>query len=321
MPIDKITTQYPTGNNLYALIYNKDQEVAYPTGKAFETYGTSGRDASDYAIAMSEIAGTGYYYASWPTWMDNGTYSYVMRIRAGSTPVNGDTGFGPWEKYWTGTALAAEPDTNAVAICNQGLLLVGGKKDAQVITSLGDGTPTSDACDLIYHPIRKTVIARGYFQETIKYGECAENTTWSGEQADWEYVFDLPSDYIKLIRQCHEDSPETEYRSEVIQGKLFSNVYSNSDGDAAYIKYKWNETDGDNFSQELVNCIAHLIGASLAPQILGVENGGVRRHYLLEEYEKYILPTNDGVAQSVQYKRDIFRSKWKILGGRVRKDF
>jgi hypothetical protein len=318
MPINKFRTQYTTGSNLYILLYNKDQEVAYPVGEEFETYGTSSRDASDYAISLSEITGTGFYYASWPSWVTAGNYDVIVRIQTGANPADSDTGYGPVEKYWTGSAIAEEPETNAVAICNQALVECGGGKDTETITALGDGTPTSDLCELIYTPVRKEMISRGYFEECIKYADCAESS-FSGEMADWDYVFDLPSDYLKLIRQCHENSLETEYRSEVMQGYLFSNVYSNEDGDGAYIKYKWNNTDGSTFSQELVNCIKTKMAICMIPRLIKGEVGDKKRYYLQRDFENIIWPTNSGVSQSVQFNRDRFRHHWPILAGRSRK--
>ena len=203
-------------------------------------------------------------------------------------------------------------------IVNLSLDLVAGGRDAKVINSLTQGTKTAELCGRWYDTSRIIVIKRGYFQECIDYAEC-EETSDDIEMADYDDAFDLPDDYLALIRQCHESSIESEYRCEVKGNYLLSNNYTNDDGDAAYIKYKWDNEDPDTYSEELIECIAVRLAANLAPSIIGGDKGQTRRHYLLEEFEKLILPVNNSVSQSVQYKRDLYRHNFPILGGRTRK--
>ena len=313
---NEIRSAYPTGYNLYALLFNGTNKVWYNTGGVFETHGTSSRTNADYAVSLTEVA-TGYYTANWPTSMSSGTYNTIIKLRAGSTPANSDaTVGGPAEYFWTGTRATAAPEQNAVNICNQSLAKLAGGKNSIKITALGDGTKTSDLCDLLYTPNRKEVLARGYWEEVVYYADLGSESSYSGEYGDWDYVFDLPSNCLRVLKQTHESCIETEYRCEIFQGKLFTNVYTNDDNDSAYIKYVKNETDASVFSQELINCIATKLAAELAPQTLGGETGYTRRFRLLEEFEKLVLPTNESVNQSQQYARDLFRSKFGILGGR-----
>ena len=317
MAINKFRTQYPTGSNLYILLYNEDQEVAYIVGEVFETYGTSSRNASEYAITMTELGSTGYYYASWPSWIERGNYDVVVKIRAGSTPADSDTGFGPVEKYWTGTAIAVDPETNAVHICNRALAKIGGGDDTLEITALGDGTDTSDLCDLLYTGVRKIVLKRIKPQECSYYADLGSESSFSGEKADWNYVFDLPSGYLTLVKQTYELNHKTEIRCEIKQGQLFTNVFSNEAGDSAYIEYITNETDGSVFSEEVINAIATLLAADLTPRITSGDWGWRRRKELLDEFENLVLPNAMGVNRSQQFHDERPQlSKYDWLAGR-----
>lgn len=319
MAIDKFRTQYPTGSNLYILLWDEDQKVAYIQGQVFEAYGTSSRTASDYAINMTEKASSGYYSASWPSWVERGNYDVVVKIRAGATPADSDTGFGPVERYWTGSAIAVDPETNAVHICNRSLAKIGGGENARTITALGDGTPTSDLCDLLYTPARKTVLKRMKPQEVSFYADLGDESSFGGEKAEWDLVFDLPSDNLIVCRQTDEKYHKINYPYQIKQNKLFTNVFSNEDGDSAYIEYIKNETDGSVFSEEVINAIATLMAADLTPRITSGEWGWKRRQDLLEEFESLVLLNAQGINRSMQFsdENENYRpSHYNILGDR-----
>lgn len=312
---NELRTSYPTGNTIYCLIFDKDEEkVWYPTGEDFETHGTSSRTNADYAIVLTELA-VGYYMEDWPSAMPNGDYDVLYFIQAGASPANTDRSYGPYPKAWSGTRVADVAEQNAVNICNLALAKLGGGRNAQKITALGDGSKTSNLCDLLYTPVRKEVLARGEWQEVTYYKDLGSESSLS-EQSDWEYVFALPSDCLKCIRQTHEESHYVNYDHKVIQSKLLTNVCSNTAGDSAYIEYVKNETNADVFSQECVRAIATLLAAELAPQILSGDAGFKRRDALLEEYEKIVLPTSMGINHSQQFNRGFIRAKFKWLGGR-----
>ncbi len=312
---NEIRTAYPAGNSLYALIFDREEEkVWYPTSEVFETHGTGSRTNADYAIALTELA-VGYYLADWPTAMPSGTYETIIFIRATGTPLDTDRGFGPAEKAWSGTRVADVAEQNSVNICNLSLAKIGGGVNIVKITALGDGTDTSDLCDLLYTPVRKEVLARGEWQEVTYYKDLGSESSLT-EQSDWEYVFALPSDCLKVIKQTHEEANTIEYDHKVIQSKLLTNVLSNTAGSSAYIEYVKNEGNADVFSQECVNTMTTKLGAELSPQTLGGEAGIKRRDALLEEYETLVLPTSMGINQSQQYNRGFRNSKFRIFGGR-----
>lgn len=310
--------QYPTGNTVYALYFDREEEkIWYPTSEVFETHGTGSRTNADYAVSLTELA-VGYYLADWPVAMPSGNYDVIIKIQAGASPANSDRGYGPVEKAWSGMRVADVAEQNAVNICNLMLAKLGGGRDTSKITALGDGTKTSDLCDLIYTPVRKEVLARGEWQEVTYYKDLGSESSIL-EQADWEHVFALPSDCLKVMRQIHEEAHQVDYDHKVLQSKLLTNVLSNSAGDSAYIEYIKNETNADVFSQECVNALVIKGAAELAPQIIKGNDGYKRRDFLLEEFETLVLPTNMGINHSQQYNRGFRRTKFHILGGRYSK--
>lgn len=317
-----IRTSFSTGYNLYALIYDfENSKVWYPTGAVFETWGTGGRSTLDYAIILSELAsGIGYYIADWPSGMTAGTYDYVIKYRAGAAPADSDeTMSGPVKKYWTGVSEAEEPETNAVNICNRALGILGGGEDTRTIATLGDGEKTSDLCDLFYTPARKTVLTRLHPQECSYYADLGDESSFSGEKAEWTYVFDLPSGCLDVIRQTDEKYHRIEYSYEVKQSKLFTNALSNEDGDSAYIEWVKNETNGSLFSEETVKCISVLLASDLAPRIVAGDWGWKRRIDLLDEFEKLTLPTAKGINHRQQHEHNKHfgrDSNYSILGDR-----
>jgi hypothetical protein len=319
MAINKFRTQYPTGQTLYIFLWNEDEEIAYPVGETFETYGTSSRTASDYAISMTEEGSTGYYTASWPSWVERGHYDVVVKIQAGASPADSDTGFGPTERYWTGTSVSADVETSPINICNRALAKAGGGDNVLTITSLSDTDKTSVLCNLLYTPCRRQVLKRMKPQECLYYADLGAESSFSGEKAEWDYVFDLPSDNLIVCRQTDERYHKIDHRYEIKQNKLFTNTYSNEDGDSAYIEYVKNETDADVFSEEVANAIATLLAAEITPRITGGEWGWKRRQELLEEFESLILLNSTGINKSMQYndEQEQYReSHYSWLGDR-----
>lgn len=319
MAINKIRITDETGQNLYAFIRDENALICYPAGETFEIYGTSSRDASDYAITLTEQS-VGYYTASWPSFIERGDYDVVIRLRVGSTPADSDYNVGgPTETYWTGTAIATTPESNELEVCNRALAKMGGAKDnTYPIDSVGDGEGgTSDNCNRLITPIRREVLKRIKPQECTYYAEF-EESSFSGEKGQYEYVFDLPDDCLIVTRMIDESDHTKEYKYKIIQGYLFSNDYSNDDGDAAYCEYIKNETDWAALSDEVVEAAVTKLAAELTPLEIGGEWAHRRRQELLEEYETLLLPVAKGVNRSMQFSdEEKDTNKYSYLGGRT----
>lgn len=302
---NEITTAYATGNTLYATIRDEDLDVAYIAGETFEEHGTSSRTNSDYSIALTEDS-VGYYAADYPSWIERGTYETIIYLQAGSSPADSDTPVaGPTEKYWTGTAVVEAPETNAVHICNRALAKLGGGGDNTLtIDALGDGTDTGDLCDLLYTAVRREVLKRMKPQECSYYADLGDESSTTAEKAEWEYVFDLPSDNLIVVRQTDEEYHKIDYPYQIKQSYLFTNILSNTDRDSAYIEYIKNETDGDSFSDEVIEAMATLLASRLAPRIVKGDKGWQVSGDLLNLYETLVLPTSMGINQSQQFHQE-----------------
>lgn len=318
MAINKIRVTEATLQSLYAFIWDENAQICYPAGETFEAYGTSSRNASDYAINLTEIS-VGYYTASWPSFIARGDYDVVIRLRVGATPADSDYNIGgPTETYWTGTAIATTPESNELEVCNRALAKMGGAKDnTYPIESVGDGEGgTSDNCNRLITPIRKEVLKRIKPQECTYFAEF-EASSFSGEKGEWEYVFDWPDDCLIPMRMVDESNHSKEYKYKIMQGYLFSNDYSNDDGDAAYCEYIKNETDWLALSDEIVEAAVTKLAAELAPLEVGGEWAHERRQELLEEYETLCIPKAKGINQSQQFSdEEKDTNKYSFLGGR-----
>jgi hypothetical protein len=86
-----------------------DGYVWYPTGNAFEVFGTSSRTTANYkAITMTEVAtGSSYYRGTFPSAITAGaTYDIQFRQQVGGTAANTDYYAGGQGFQWTGSAVA-----------------------------------------------------------------------------------------------------------------------------------------------------------------------------------------------------------------------
>jgi len=203
-----------------------------------------------------------------------------------------------------------------VEICNLALAKLGGGSDTLTITAMGDGSKTSDLCELLYDLIRKEVLKRMKPQECTEYKELDESDD-TPEMAEWDYVCDLPDDCLQFIRQTDEQYHKITYDTEVKGDYLFTNTYSNEDGDAVYVEYIVDEDTVTVFSDEVVMAIATKLAAELAPRIIGGEWAWKRRLDLLDEYEKLVMPLAKGINRQQQHHDERPReSKYEILGDR-----
>lgn len=313
---NEIRYPFGTGETIDAYVFRKsDGKVWYPTGATFETWGTDSRAANDYkAVTLTEAAsGAQWYAGDFPTAITTAAYYDVqLRLRAGSSPANSDTVIGMSMIDWTGTEEAAAAETtpnDATDLANYALAKIGGSlgdADSWELASINGSTKEAELMLLLYNRVRREVLLRMRPKCARKYAELTTANT-SVERADWEYAFDLPSDYLGHARQIWEDYHRTsrtrpEYRLEVdheiVQGALLTNNYTNTDDDGAYIEYTFNQTDVGEFTDNVYEAIATKLAAEASPGIL--RDGGQRRAMLLDEYENVVL----GRAMTIEHNQD-----------------
>ena len=102
---NEITHNAITGLTLYACRWQLDGDVFLTSGASDEVWGTGGRDADDYDVAMTEEASSGHYKADFDASANiaSGTYKVAIYKQAGGSPVDSDPAIAQGEIYWDGT--------------------------------------------------------------------------------------------------------------------------------------------------------------------------------------------------------------------------
>ena len=99
---NEIHINYASGNTLYAVVRNTVGNVWYVAGQIFEAWGTSGRTANDYDIALTDKSGS-HYVGSFDTNIPAGRYSIQVFLQVGANPADSDTFIAGKEIVWSGT--------------------------------------------------------------------------------------------------------------------------------------------------------------------------------------------------------------------------
>lgn len=286
-------TGFPSGNTLYAIIRNSVGLVWYPTGAAFEDWGDDGRTANDYSIPLADKTGS-FYVGDFDSDIAASTIPYPVQFFAqdGVAPADADSVVGEDAITWNGVSAdleSAVAELGATDICNMSLARIGGGKEQSQIFSLNESSPTAAWCRLFYTHSRNYVFKRAHFHEATEFGDLGAELTGSSlpEQADWEYVFNLPSDFLSMVKQTNEDDRTAAFKYRISQGLLFTNTLSNSDEDSAYIEYIIKNTDASTYGPELVEAIVVFLASKLAGP---VAKDDIYARELLQEFELLALP-------------------------------
>jgi len=310
---NEIRLVYPSGCNIYAVVRQQDGDVWYPTGEVFEEWGTSSRDANDYAIALTDKSGH-YYVADFPTAITTAAVYIVQAYkRAGSVPADSDAyAGGPVEKDWTGTSVAAETvsEVSNTGICNWALAKVGGSDTTRRISAYSSTTDRiAQMCRDVYPYCRRSTIARFKWVDLMEFEDLGAALSGSSliAGADWEYQFNLPSDCLYVIRMVDEDDRTTEYEYEVKQGRLLTDSLCNSDGDSAYIEYVKNEGNAGEFAPLFIEALATKLASELAPTL-----NPEWTEALITQFERLALPLAKAANQAQEYKDEKGEHSWLV---------
>lgn len=88
---NEIRVTYPSGDTLYACVFSMAGQVYYIVGDTFEDWGTAGRGADDYDIAITEVGTkSGAYRGTFPV-IDAGLYVTQIYLQAGANPADQPT--------------------------------------------------------------------------------------------------------------------------------------------------------------------------------------------------------------------------------------
>lgn len=99
---NEIYADYESGNTLYAVIRNKVGEVWYVNGEVFESWGTNGRDATNYCVNLVDKSGS-LFVGNFDENIPSGKYYIQIFLQAGAGPDDGDSLVKCQDIVWSGT--------------------------------------------------------------------------------------------------------------------------------------------------------------------------------------------------------------------------
>jgi len=98
---NEIHIDYASGNTVYAVVRDGAGKVWYPAGQVFEDWGTSGHDADDYDISLTDKSGD-RYVGDFDANIPAGRYTIQAFLQAGANPADSDDLVGSDEMIWRG---------------------------------------------------------------------------------------------------------------------------------------------------------------------------------------------------------------------------
>ena len=176
--------------------------------------------------------------------------------------------------------------------------------------------------------ITDLAIAKCPFREATKFADlgAALVAASAPEMGQWQYAFNLPGDYLSMVRQFNENYmqdrhlPEHERKFEVVPNKNtdglvlltndLTNVVDAGSSDSAYIEYSFDLTNTGIWSTALVDCVATRLAAEAAPIISKPD----LRTPMLAEYDNFIVPQAQAFNRS--QSNNNARKIHNYLGGR-----
>lgn len=131
--------------NLYFIVFNPQNGQAWNTTLNAGAGGWEAYDSghwAQYAIAMTEKAGSGYYVGTYPAGIEDLLTTEVIYVRGGGSPALGDTGIGIAQSQGVslraiaGDAAAGETMQRSVSTMVRGAVIAGTLAVNQFTTDL-----------------------------------------------------------------------------------------------------------------------------------------------------------------------------------------
>ncbi len=103
---DELAHDTITGKTLYSCRWQLGGNVFLSDGASDEVWGTGGRTAADYDVAMSENAPDGHYTGDFDTSSNiaAGVYKAAVFLQAGGSPADSDLAVARGEISWSGSS-------------------------------------------------------------------------------------------------------------------------------------------------------------------------------------------------------------------------
>ncbi len=178
-------------------------------------------------------------------------------------------------------------------ICNLALIQDG----ADLIQSLTDKSDNAILCGRLLPVVTSLCLSRAEWTGLTKFADLGNETEVS-EQADYEFVFNLPDDCLQVIAQIDEGNHRKKYAYAVRGRQLYTNNYSNDDGDSAYIDYI-SVADVSKYSPGLIEYIALKLAIYMAPKLIGItEAGQLQMDSMKRDLRLRVLPEAIGRNQA-----------------------
>ena len=145
-----------------------------------------------------------------------------------------------------------------VSICNSALIKVGAK---QTITSLTQGTPNATLCNEQYAKCRDDLLRSHNWNFAQRWSSLA--TTGTTPTAEFEYEFQLPNDFIRVVKVSDNDAGVGDLPYDIYNDKIYC------DSDTVYLKYISKITDPNLFPADFREALAYQLAYDLAYAITG----------------------------------------------------
>ncbi len=181
------------------------------------------------------------------------------------------------------------------AICNLAGGKIGGFGDSDIgtafIGSINDPNKVASWCKLNFPRVRRRTIKdlatrKAPFVSTRKFLDMgtAVDEDDLPEIGQYKYAFNLPGDYLEMVRQFNENYMSSrssngnqvrptpiEYKYEVIANKrgngkiLLTDTLSNLANDSAFIEYVIDTKNTGGWTEEFIECVATLLASGVCP--------------------------------------------------------
>jgi hypothetical protein len=163
--------------------------------------------------------------------------------------------------------------TSVVGICNRALQRLG----QPAITSLGDNTPASDACNLAWPFVRQTVFRDHSWNCLVARKSLAASQTTPAYEYSNEYP--LPSDCLRVLQVLTGEALITNQYT--VEGR---SILFNGDG-GLFIRYVKDEEDPVKYDSLLVEALASYMAMTLAEELT---QSNTKRQLAMDEYKNTV---------------------------------
>lgn len=179
-----------------------------------------------------------------------------------------------------------------VDIYNNALLGVSKK----FVSTVDDGTFESRTCNILWDQVLRRTLAAHNWSSCIK--RVALDELSDAPNAGYEYQYQLPNDYVKVIKAYSStDRDDFDFEWVIEDGKL------KSDESVLYIKYVFIPQNTEGLNAHVTDVLIWNLKMALCFPFTGDDN---RERALRQEFEQVILPrarANDAMeSREIEYE-------------------